>query len=108
MKPGQGDGLEEVGGHMRPVFYRPGIYAITCIVDKRTYVGQSKNISKRWATHRHEMNAAREHFLVKPYTSLDILWHSWNVYGPDMHRFSVLEPVDEWLIPLSQVAPYVV
>jgi group I intron endonuclease len=80
---------------VRPAFYRPGIYAITCIVDKRRYVGQSKNISKRWATHVHEMNNARKNFLENPYTSPDALWHSWNVHGPEMHQFSVLESVDD-------------
>jgi hypothetical protein len=81
--------------NVRPVFYGPGIYAIKCIVDERKYVGQSVNISKRWSTHIHEMNHARKHFLAKPYTSSDLLLNSWNVHGPDMHRFSVLEPVDD-------------
>jgi group I intron endonuclease len=80
---------------LRPVFYGPGIYAITCAVDNKTYVGQSKNISKRWATHVHQMNEARKLFLVNPYTSPDLLWHSWNVHGPEMHQFSVLEPIDD-------------
>jgi group I intron endonuclease len=96
---------------MRPAFYDSGIYAITCILDKRVYVGQSKNISKRWSTHAHQMNEARKIFLQKPYISPDILWHSWNVHGPEMHRFSILEPVDDpamlsareryWIIKLN-------
>ena len=59
--------------HLRPVFYGPGIYAITCMVDNRKYIGQSKNISKRWASHIDYMNNARNNFLEKPYTSPDPL-----------------------------------
>ena len=99
--------------HLQPAFYGPGIYAITCIVDNRKYVGQSNKISKRWATHVHHMHNVRKYYLKKPYTSPDPLWHSWNVHGPEMHRFSVLEPVDDlamltareryWIVKLNTI-----
>src|ERR1700730_16947682 len=79
--------------HFSP--YRPGIYGITCLVDNRVYVGQARKMGKRWASHRHHLNQGRKNYLEKAYVSPDPLYHSWNVHGPDMHKFSVLEPVDD-------------
>jgi group I intron endonuclease len=75
--------------------YRSGIYGIRCLVDNRVYVGQARNMGKRWASHRHELDRGRKSYSEKTYVSPDPLYHSWNVHGADMHRFCVLESVDE-------------
>lgn len=32
-----------------------GIYLITCLVTKDTYIGKSKNLNQRWCQHRHDL-----------------------------------------------------
>jgi hypothetical protein len=47
-------------------------------------------------------------FLEKPYTSSDPLWHSWNVHGPEMHDFSILEPVTDLAMLASRERYWIV
>jgi group I intron endonuclease len=75
--------------------YRPGIYAITCKVDGRVYVGQANNMGKRWATHRNDMKEACEAY-VPGFVSPHALTHSYQIHGgKENHEFSVLECVDD-------------
>ena len=61
----------------------PGIYMIYCAVDEKAYIGQSKNITKRLAYHRWELNKNKH---SNPY-----LQNVWNKYGPSSFNFIVLE-----------------
>lgn len=60
-----------------------GIYIITCLVNGRVYIGQSKHIQKRWLEHKEE--------LQKGSHCNNHLQNAWNKYGEKSFVFSVLE-----------------
>jgi group I intron endonuclease len=64
-----------------------GIYCIENINNKKKYIGQSKNISKRWKEHKRALKN-NNHYSI-------YLQHSYNKYGFDAFLFSVLELCDE-------------
>lgn len=60
-----------------------GIYSITNIINNKRYIGQSKNIYKRWSKHKSELRNnkhANQH-----------LQTAWNKYGESCFIFEVLE-----------------
>jgi group I intron endonuclease len=59
-----------------------GIYKITS-PSNRVYIGQSKNILKRWKTYKYLLN--------KPYISQRKLANSFKKYGIELHLFEVVE-----------------
>lgn len=60
-----------------------GIYAITNIVSNKKYVGHSRNITKRWDTHKHNLRRN-----LSQHTHLQ---NAWNKYGEKMFLFSIIE-----------------
>ena len=72
---------------------RCGIYAIVNRCTGERYVGQSLNISKRWASHRRDLDAGTHHN--------EKLQRDWQNLGPDGFDFVVLtecsvEELDEY------------
>lgn len=63
-----------------------GIYCIENIDTHKKYIGQSKNIHKRWALHKWELNNNTH--------NNDYLQKAWNKYGADHFIFSIVEECD--------------
>lgn len=76
--------------------HKPGIYAITCSVTGKMYVGSSRDMQQRWWSH--QSNLRRNKGGNTP------LQNSWNKYGEAAFIFSVLEVVEniDDLIPREQ------
>lgn len=82
-----------------------GIYQIKNLITSKVYVGSSKNIYKRWQDHRRNLRLNKHH---SPY-----LQASWNKYGEDCFKFSILEKVadidklfgreSEWIVKLKSI-----
>lgn len=60
----------------------PGIYKITCLINKRVYIGQSRKIKHRCQTHRSRLRNGKH----KNYH----LQNAWNKYGEKYFTFDVL------------------
>ena len=69
-----------------------GIYRITCIVNKKIYIGSAVNLRQRWRSHRSTLQR-NVHRNV-------ILQHAWNKYGEQSFTFEILELV----LPMSLTA----
>lgn len=61
---------------------KSGIYEIVNTVTGCRYIGSAKNIKGRWTTHRGQLVRHKHHSKY--------MQRSWNKYGPDIFRFSVL------------------
>ena len=70
-----------------------GIYSITNALTDTVYIGQSKNISKRFQDHRWSLNTNR-HKNPK-------LQSSWNKYGKERFEFQLVEAVEDTSIDLT-------
>lgn len=64
-----------------------GIYIITCIPNKRFYIGSSIDINRRWNQHQMYLRANNHHNRH--------LQNAWNKYGADAFSFSVLQIAHE-------------
>jgi len=62
-----------------------GIYLITCLVTKDTYIGKSNNLNQRWCQHRHDL---REGTHNNPE-----LQRLYNEHGPKNFTMELLELV---------------
>ena len=60
-----------------------GIYKIENKINKKKYIGQSKDIHSRWKTHRNELNSNKH--------KNDYLQNAWNKYGEENFTFTILE-----------------
>lgn len=62
------------------------IYSITCISNKKVYIGSSKDVSSRWNSHIYSM---------ENYThSIPGMIVDWHKYGSSKFHFSILIMVD--------------
>jgi group I intron endonuclease len=64
-----------------------GIYKIKNLVNDKCYYGSSKNIEKRWRTHKNHLKNGKHHNIH--------LQRSWDKYGEDNFVFEVVEECDE-------------
>lgn len=62
-----------------------GIYKITCTANGKIYIGSSKNIKHRWATHQSELRSSRH--------PNRMLQFAWDKYGEDRFVVDVIELV---------------
>lgn len=60
-----------------------GIYKITCLVNNKSYIGQSVSIKRRWATHQRELAAGVHHN--------EYLQRAYNKYGKNSFTYEILE-----------------
>lgn len=63
-----------------------GIYAITCTVTGKAYIGSAVNIPQRWAVHKHLLGQGKHH---SPH-----LQRAWDKYGAQAFVFSILEVIE--------------
>lgn len=67
-----------------------GIYAITCIINNKKYIGYSTSIKRRWATHKNELR--------KNVHQNQHLQAAWNKEGENMFAFTILELLpSDWI-----------
>jgi len=72
-----------------------GIYRIKNLVNDKCYYGSSKNIEKRWVTHKNHLNGGKHHNVP--------LQRAWDKYGEDNFSFEVVEECDEiFLLEMEQ------
>ena len=72
-----------------------GIYRIKNLVNDKCYYGSSKNIEKRWITHKNHLNGGKHHNVP--------LQRAWDKYGEDNFSFEVVEECDEiFLLEMEQ------
>lgn len=76
--------LELTGAVLQPVC---GIYEIRNIQTGQCYIGQSKSILSRWASHFYQLGTGKH--------TLYALQRDWNAYGPDAFKVSVVKIVDD-------------
>lgn len=83
-----------------------GIYKITCTANGRFYIGSSRNLARRWITHRRDL---RGHYHSNPH-----LQYAFDKHGEAAFVFEVVEVVDDecllereqyWLDLLQPFAP---
>jgi group I intron endonuclease len=60
-----------------------GIYKIENIINKKTYIGSSINVEKRWNSHKNKLKNNKHHSKK--------LQNSWNKHGEDNFIFSIVE-----------------
>lgn len=65
-----------------------GIYMIKCKINNKVYIGQSKNIKKRFSDHRSALNR-NNHYN-------DLLQNDWNKYGQCSFEFSLIKECEEY------------
>lgn len=64
-----------------------GVYGILCLKNGQMYIGQSRNIEKRWSNHQYKLRR-NEHYAER-------LQKAWNRYGKDMFRLIIIEETEE-------------
>lgn len=64
-----------------------GVYKIQNIINKKVYIGSSKNIIKRWKNHELYLNK-NSHYVKE-------LQEDYNKYGKDSFKFEILENVEK-------------
>jgi len=67
-----------------------GIYRIKNLVNNKCYYGSSKDIEKRWITHKNYLNSGK-HINI-------ILQRSWDKYGENNFSFEVVEECSETIL----------
>jgi len=65
---------------------KSGIYKITCNANKMIYIGQSKDIKRRFSHHKYTLKKNKSHNKH--------LQYAWNKYGKDDFDFEIIEMVD--------------
>lgn len=69
---------------------KSGIYKITCIVNKKFYIGSSNDIQRRWQEHKSYLRSGSH--------QNNHLQRAWNKYGEKAFTFSVIEYVSETVL----------
>ena len=64
-----------------------GIYSIQNVLNGRKYIGMSMDIHRRWEEHITELNRGKH--------NNQYLQYSWNKYGEEYFRFSIIDFCDE-------------
>lgn len=79
---------------------KSGIYGIRNTINNKIYIGKSKNILKRWASHKSELK--RE---IKKKDTNRYLWSSVKKYGLNNFEFTIIEelPIDEELFKIREL-----
>lgn len=67
-----------------------GIYRIKNLKNEKCYYGSSKNIEKRWGTHKNHLNGGKHHNIL--------LQRSWDKYSEESFIFEVVEECDEKIL----------
>lgn len=67
-----------------------GIYSITCISNKKIYIGYSENIKKRWQNHRYKLS--------KQSHTNSHLQNAYNKYGKSDFVFAILKIMNSGLL----------
>lgn len=67
-----------------------GIYKIKNLLNNKCYYGSSKDIEKRWRTHKNHLNGGKHHNTP--------LQRSWDKYGEESFIFEVVEECDEKIL----------
>lgn len=62
-----------------------GIYQIVNVINKKTYIGSSKNIIRRWYIHKSALKNNRHHCTY--------LQRSWNKHGKDAFKFEIIKEI---------------
>lgn len=77
-----------------------GIYGIKNTLDQKVYIGKSKNIKKRWASHKSELKRK-----VKKKDTNRYLWYAVQKYGLENFEFFVAEEliIDEALFKVKEL-----
>lgn len=76
---------------------KSGVYAIINIINGKVYIGSSKNIVKRFNSHKRDLKNSTHHNRY--------LQRAWDKYGEDCFEFEVLEYVED-VIELLEVEQY--
>jgi group I intron endonuclease len=79
---------------------KSGIYGIRNTINNKIYIGKSKNILKRWASHKSELK--RE---IKKKDTNRYLWSSVKKYGLSNFEFTIIEEllIDEELFKIREL-----
>lgn len=85
-------GVELTGDDAAGIPAAPGIYKITCVMNKKIYIGSALNLRRRKAEHLY--------YLRKNKHDNPILQNAWNKHGGQAFTFEVLELV----LPMSITA----
>lgn len=85
--------LELTGAALIPI---SGIYEIRNIHTGQCYIGQSKSIPSRWATHFAQLGTGRH--------TLRAFQRDWTQYGPDAFKASIVKVVDDATALLAEEA----
>lgn len=64
-----------------------GIYKIRNKITGKVYIGSSQDIPSRWKQHKGALKVGKHHSRL--------LQESWRRYGPDNHKFEVLETISD-------------
>lgn len=76
--------IEFTGSMLQPV---SGVYEIKNTHTGQCYIGQSKAILGRWATHFYQLGTGKH--------TLSAMQRDWNEYGPDAFKASIVKIVDD-------------
>lgn len=60
-----------------------GVYALFCLMERKYYIGQSKDVHKRWREHKKKLRTSTH--------ENKFLQRAWNKYGEQMFSFFIIE-----------------
>lgn len=75
-----------------------GVYYIRHLTSGKIYVGQAKDVGKRWSVHKFHLNNGSHH--------CSHLQRSWKKYGQEQFEFEFVEQCDESVIDRQEIVHY--